>query len=80
VFFLIYYLSLPVLAGAAHGLMATRVFGEFTFGYLFALSQFVMAFLVAWFYSRYARRRIDPLAAAIRTRLSQVTGREVVGK
>ena len=80
IFFLVYYLSLPVLAGSAHGLMSARVFGEFTFGYLFALSQFVMAFLVAWAYSRYARRRIDPLASAVRTRLSSVTDREVVGK
>jgi uncharacterized membrane protein (DUF485 family) len=68
-FFLIYYLSLNVLAGSAPDLMGTKVFGEFTFGYLFALSQFVMAFVVAWVYSRWAARRIDPLATDLREKL-----------
>jgi uncharacterized membrane protein (DUF485 family) len=68
-FFLIYYLALNVLAGSAPDLMGEKVFGEFTFGYLFALSQFLMAFVVAWVYSRWAARRIDPLAADLREKL-----------
>ena len=63
VFFLVYYLALPILAGAAPDLMGTKLFGQFTFGYLFALSQFLMAFVVAWVYARWAARRMDPLAA-----------------
>ena len=79
IFFLIYYLSLPILAGVAPDLMGTKVFGEFTFGYLFALSQFVMAFVVAWVYSRWAARRIDPLAADLREKLlrQQIKDKEV---
>jgi uncharacterized membrane protein (DUF485 family) len=69
VFFLVYYLSLSVLAGTARDFMGRKVFGQFTFGYLFALSQFLMAFIVAWAYSRYARRRLDPLAADLRDKL-----------
>ena len=68
-FFLVYYLSLNVLAGVAPGLMGHKVFGEFTFGYLFALSEFLMAFIVAWAYTRYARRRLDPLATDLREKL-----------
>jgi uncharacterized membrane protein (DUF485 family) len=68
-FFLIYYMSLNVLAGTAPDLMGTKVFGEFTFGYLFALSQFLMAFVVAWVYSRWAATRMDPLAADLREKL-----------
>ena len=68
-FFLIYYMTLNVLAGTAPDLMGTKVFGEFTFGYLFALSQFLMAFVVAWVYARWAARRIDPLAADLREKL-----------
>ena len=68
-FFLVYYMALNVLAGTAPDLMGTKLFGEFTFGYLFALSQFVMAFVVAWVYSRWAARRIDPLAAELREKL-----------
>jgi uncharacterized membrane protein (DUF485 family) len=70
-FFLIYYLSLNVLAGTSPELMGTKLFGEFTFGYLFALSQFVMAFVVAWVYSRWAATRMDPLAADLRGRLGR---------
>jgi uncharacterized membrane protein (DUF485 family) len=68
-FFLVYYLALNVLAGTSPDLMGTKLFGEFTFGYLFALSQFLMAFVVAWVYSRWAARRIDPLATDLREKL-----------
>jgi uncharacterized membrane protein (DUF485 family) len=69
IFFLIYYLALPILAGTAPDLMGTKVFGEFTFGYLFALSQFLMAFVVAWVYARWAATRMDPLATDLREKL-----------
>jgi uncharacterized membrane protein (DUF485 family) len=70
-FFLIYYLSLNVLAGTSPDLMGTKLFGNFTVGYLFALSQFLMAFVVAWVYSRWAARRMDPLASDLRERLGR---------
>jgi uncharacterized membrane protein (DUF485 family) len=76
-FFLIYYMSLNVLAGTSPDLMGTKVFGEFTFGYLFALSQFVMAFVVAWVYSRWAATRMDPLAADLREKLHKQQIKEV---
>ena len=68
-FFLVYYLTLNVLAGTSPDLMGTKLFGEFTFGYLFALSQFLMAFVVAWVYSRWAASRMDPLATDLREKL-----------
>jgi len=78
-FFLIYYMALNVLAGTSPDLMGRKLFGEFTFGYLFALSQFVMAFVVAWVYSRWAARRMDPLAADLREKLhgQQIKEKEV---
>ena len=76
-FFLVYYLALNVLAGTSPGLMGTKLFGEFTFGYLFALSQFLMAFVVAWVYSRWAARRIDPLATDLREKLRRQEIKEV---
>ena len=78
-FFLVYYLSLNVLAGVAPDFMGRKVFGQFTFGYLFALSQFLMAFIVAWVYTRFARRRIDPLAADLRDKLHAANSKEVAG-
>ena len=68
-FFLVYYMTLNVLAGTSPELMGRKLFGEFTFGYLFALSQFAMAFLVAWLYSRWAATRMDPLATELREKL-----------
>jgi uncharacterized membrane protein (DUF485 family) len=68
-FFLVYYMALNVLAGTSPDLMGRKLFGEFTFGYLFALSQFLMAFVVAWVYSRWAARRMDPLATDLREKL-----------
>jgi uncharacterized membrane protein (DUF485 family) len=78
-FFLVYYMSLNVLAGTSPDLMGTKLVGQFTFGYLFALSQFVMAFVVAWVYSRWAATRIDPLAADLREKLlrQQIKDKEV---
>jgi uncharacterized membrane protein (DUF485 family) len=68
-FFLVYYMALNILAGTSPDLMGTKLFGEFTFGYLFALSQFLMAFVVAWVYSRWAATRMDPLATELREKL-----------
>jgi uncharacterized membrane protein (DUF485 family) len=56
VFFLVYYFALPLLVGYAPGLMARKVFGVVNVAYLFALSQFFMAWLLAWAYMRAAGR------------------------
>jgi uncharacterized membrane protein (DUF485 family) len=77
VFFLLYYMALNILAGTSPGLMGRKLVGEFTFGYLFALSQFVMAFVVAWVYSRWAASRMDPLAADLREKLHRQRIKEV---
>jgi uncharacterized membrane protein (DUF485 family) len=61
VFFIVYYFSLPLLVGYAPELMARKVFGVVNVGYLFALSQFFMAWLLAWAYVR-AAGRFDRMA------------------
>jgi uncharacterized membrane protein (DUF485 family) len=76
IFFLVYYMALNVLAGSVPDVMGKKLFGEFTFGYLFALSQFVMAFVVAWIYTSWAKRRIDPLAADLREKLHRTEIKE----
>ncbi len=53
VFFVVYYFALPVLVGYAPRLMETRVLG-LNVAYLFALSQFFMAWIVAALYVRAA--------------------------
>ena len=56
IFFIVYYFSLPLLVGYAPELMARKVFGVINVAYLFALSQFLMAWLLAWAYVRAAAR------------------------
>ena len=64
VFFIVYYFSLPMLVGYAPQLMARKVFGVVNVAYLFALSQFFMAWLLAWAYVR-AAGRFDRMARAV---------------
>jgi uncharacterized membrane protein (DUF485 family) len=61
VFFILYYFALPVLVGYAPDLMRTKVFGVVNLAYLFALSQFFMAWILAALYLR-ASRRFDRMA------------------
>ena len=49
IFFLVYYLALPVLVGWYPDLMKTKI-GSLNLAYVFALSQFFMAWIVAGFY------------------------------
>lgn len=49
IFFLVYYFALPILVGWCPKLMQTKV-GSVNYAYLFALSQFFMAWIVAAFY------------------------------
>lgn len=74
VVFFVYYMALIVLAGWAPGLFGVKVFGSVNFGYLFALSQFVMTFFIAWLYRRYAASRLDPVAARLRSQLAGPAG------
>jgi uncharacterized membrane protein (DUF485 family) len=64
VFFVVYYFALPILVGYAPDLMATPVIGPVNIAYLFALSQFFMAWLVAWLYVR-AANRFDAMAKSV---------------
>lgn len=66
IFFLVYYFALPLGNGLAPRLMNTKVIGNVNLAYLFALSEFVMAWILAAIYVRRANRVFDPLAAAVR--------------
>src|SRR3954462_9102678 len=56
IFFLIYFFALPVLVGYAPELMNKKVIGSVNVAYLFALSQFLMAWVVALLYVRAASK------------------------
>ena len=63
-FFIIYYFALPVLVGYAPALMERKVIGNINLAYLFALSQFLVAWGIAALYLR-AASRFDAMAKDI---------------
>ena len=69
--FLLWYLAFVLLASYARGVMATPVSGPITVGLLIGLAQFASTFALTAAYVRFARRRIDPLAAQIRISLER---------
>ena len=65
IFFLVWYLGFVLLAGSAKDFMGKEfLFDGLTVGYVLALSQFVMVWVLAWMYIRKADRDFDPLARA----------------
>jgi uncharacterized membrane protein (DUF485 family) len=54
IFFVVYYFALPVLVGYAPNFMDTRVIGVVNIAYLFALSQFFVAWIIAGLYVKAA--------------------------
>ena len=54
-FFCAYYFALPVLVGYFPEFMSRKVWGPLNIAYLFALSQFLMAWVIEFLYTRAAR-------------------------
>ena len=54
--FIVYYFALPILVGYAPAFMSTPLIGPVNIAYLFALSQFFVAWLIAFLYGRAAAR------------------------
>ena len=68
-FFVAYYFALPALVGYWSDMMSTPVVGRINLAYLFALSQFVMAWALMAAYVRRARQ-FDRMAADLVTRVT----------
>ncbi len=67
--FLLWYALYVVLGAFAHDFMAIKVWGNINVGLLIGLAQFVTTFVITGIYVRFANRRLDPQAEAIRNRL-----------
>jgi uncharacterized membrane protein (DUF485 family) len=63
--FLAWYLLYILMSLYARGFMATKLLGEINVAYVFGLLQFVSTFVIAYIYSRYAGRNLDPIADEI---------------
>lgn len=69
IFFVVYYFSLPILAGYT-ALLNGTIFGAINGIYLFALSQFFMAWILAFIYIRHANQ-LDKLIEQMKKDLSK---------
>jgi uncharacterized membrane protein (DUF485 family) len=68
--FFLWYLLYVLLSAYARGFMGLKIVGHINVALVFGLLQFVSTFLIAWFYSRFAARKVDPEADRIRDELS----------
>jgi uncharacterized membrane protein (DUF485 family) len=64
IFFVLYYLALPISVGYFPAFVQRKVWGPVNIAYLFALSQFVVAWFIAYLYVR-AARGFDSRADAV---------------
>ena len=69
--FLVLYFLLPIMAGYNKPLMATKIYGNVTFGYFMAFAEFIMGWVLAAIYMARVRH-FDRLAAQA---ISQIGGR-----
>ncbi|MEH0936820.1 DUF485 domain-containing protein [Micromonospora psammae] len=71
--FFLWYALYVILSAYARDFMGTKLFGSnINIALVFGLLQFVSTFVIAWLYSRYADRRIDPVADRIRAEMGEV--------
>jgi uncharacterized membrane protein (DUF485 family) len=76
IFFLTWYLGFILLAGYAPDFFGREFLVDgITVGYAFALSQFVMVWVLTWLYLRRADRVFDPLAKRAAERALEAGGR-----
>lgn len=63
--FLSWYLLYVLMSNYATDFMAVQVVGNINVALVFGLLQFATTFLIAWLYSRYSNKHLDPGARAL---------------
>jgi uncharacterized membrane protein (DUF485 family) len=66
-----WYLLYVIMSNWATGFMSTKVVGNINVALVFGLLQFASTFVIAWLYSRYANRQVDPIADKIAHELKE---------
>lgn len=65
IFSVVYYFLLPIGAAYYQDLFKIKVWGPVNVGILFALSEFIVAWTIAYVYSRKANAEFDAMSAEI---------------
>jgi uncharacterized membrane protein (DUF485 family) len=63
--FFLWYALYVLLSAYARDFMSVKLFGNINVALVLGLLQFVSTFVIAWYYSRYAAKELDPLADKI---------------
>jgi uncharacterized membrane protein (DUF485 family) len=81
-FFMAWYFGFVILCGYAPDFMGREFIADgLTVGYVLALSQFLMTWVLGWMYLRRANRQFDPLAEQAReAALAAVPGSTTSGR
>ncbi|GAB3975035.1 DUF485 domain-containing protein [Streptomyces sparsus] len=74
--FLAWYLLYVLMSAYARDVMATVLFGQVNVALVFGVLQFVSTFGIAVLYSRYANRRLDPLAEELCAELTTASAKD----
>lgn len=74
--FLAWYALYVLLSAYARDFMAVKLIGHINVGLVFGVLQFVSTFLIAWAYSRYAEKHLDPKAEAIKRHMDGLDDKE----
>ena len=67
--FFLWYALYVLLSAYARDFMAIKLIGNINVALVLGLLQFVSTFVIAWVYSRYADKHLDPVADKIRAEL-----------
>jgi uncharacterized membrane protein (DUF485 family) len=67
--FFLWYALYVLLSAYARGFMSIKLIGNINVALVLGLLQFVSTFLIAWYYSRFAAQKVDPLADRIRSEM-----------
>jgi uncharacterized membrane protein (DUF485 family) len=72
--FFLWYALYVLLSAYARDFMGVKIIGNINVALIFGLLQFVTTFLIAWYYSRFAAQRVDPIADKIQNELRSEGG------
>ena len=73
--FMVWYLTYVICSSWARGFMDTQLFGNINVALVFGLLQFVSTFLIAYVYSGYAAKKLDPIAGRLQRRYEEEINR-----
>jgi uncharacterized membrane protein (DUF485 family) len=72
---MVWYLTYVICSNWARDFMNIKVIGNINVALVFGLLQFVSTFVIAFLYSRYSTKSLDPLANELREEFDERTGR-----